>query len=238
MEWARARWEHGLGGPGFPWQEGEQAWLLAGQLESQAEQGREAACDEPGGDVPAQQLADPDSRWVQCDGLRVHYKLSLPLVRCRLVDRGGWGRMGAIRAGRRAGRCSRQIDGHLDPSRVLPARTHPTPPLLDLSTRLPCPAMLQGQRPVGDTALVLVHSFGGGVFSWRHMQQPLADACGLPVLAFDRPGFGVCGAGGQCRVQPSQLQPCSSFIPFRSWPWLGLLLTRPRPCATLLLPQA
>jgi hypothetical protein len=68
-------------------QEGEEAWLLAGHLQSRAEQGwgggrgeEEAGAAEAEADVPAEELADADSRWVDCGGLRVHYKLALPLV--------------------------------------------------------------------------------------------------------------------------------------------------------------
>lgn len=39
-------------------------------------------------------------------------------------------------------------------------------------------------------AIMCVHGFGGGVFAWRHLMQPLADAVGVRVVAFDRPGFG------------------------------------------------
>lgn len=87
-EWARNRWEHGLGGPGYPWQEGEEGWLVAGQLQAQAEEGQAAGgfagfgAAAPDHDVPAEQLADPDSRWAQCGGLNVHYKLAVPLVSC------------------------------------------------------------------------------------------------------------------------------------------------------------
>jgi hypothetical protein len=41
-----------------------------------------------------------------------------------------------------------------------------------------------------DVGIVLIHGFGGGVFAWRHLLQPLADAVGVRVVAFDRPGFG------------------------------------------------
>lgn len=145
--WARNRWEHGLGGWGFPWQvrcllrhreltfaslhagchlcwcggppvllpcpsvsppaevpcrahrpgqEGEDAWLLVGQLQSQAEEGRRAdGGGLPDADVPAEQLADPDSQWVECRGLRIHCKLALPLV------------SGGCEAGRRRGQHGR-----------------------------------------------------------------------------------------------------------------------------------
>ena len=57
--------------------------MLVGHLQSQAEEGQGSASSGslPNGDVPPQQLADPDSRWVECGGVRVHYKLAMPLVR-------------------------------------------------------------------------------------------------------------------------------------------------------------
>ena len=44
--------------------------------------------------------------------------------------------------------------------------------------------------------MVLVHSFGGGSFSWRLVMQSLADRCGQRVIALDRPGFGAAPAPG------------------------------------------
>lgn len=83
MTWARKRWEHGLGGLGLPWQEGEDAWLLAGQLQSRTEEGSGAQACPGEHDLPPDALADPDSRWAHCGALRVHYKLALPLVSVR-----------------------------------------------------------------------------------------------------------------------------------------------------------
>ena len=39
--------------------------------------------------------------------------------------------------------------------------------------------------------VVLVHGFGGGVFSWRHVMGVLARQVGCTVAAFDRPGWGL-----------------------------------------------
>lgn len=80
VTWARRRWEHGLGGLGLPWQDGEDAWLLAGQLQSRAEEGWSAQAGPEQQDLPPDALADADSRWARCGMLRVHYKLALPLV--------------------------------------------------------------------------------------------------------------------------------------------------------------
>lgn len=43
----------------------------------------------------------------------------------------------------------------------------------------------------GRFGVVLVHGFGGGVFSWRHVMSPLAHELGCAVTAFDRPGWGL-----------------------------------------------
>ncbi|XP_074312601.1 uncharacterized protein LOC141648053 [Silene latifolia] len=43
----------------------------------------------------------------------------------------------------------------------------------------------------GQCGIVLVHGFGGGVFSWRHVMGTLARQVGSPVAAFDRPGWGL-----------------------------------------------
>ncbi|KAJ3695236.1 hypothetical protein LUZ60_000613 [Juncus effusus] len=41
------------------------------------------------------------------------------------------------------------------------------------------------------SGVVLVHGFGGGVFSWRHVSRVLARQVGCNVVAFDRPGWGL-----------------------------------------------
>ncbi|KAF7814338.1 putative haloalkane dehalogenase [Senna tora] len=50
---------------------------------------------------------------------------------------------------------------------------------------------LEGIEPVGQIGIVLVHGFGGGVFSWRHVMDSLARQSNCPVAAFDRPGWGL-----------------------------------------------
>ncbi|XP_050232838.1 uncharacterized protein LOC126681336 [Mercurialis annua] len=43
----------------------------------------------------------------------------------------------------------------------------------------------------GQLGVVLIHGFGGGVFSWRHVMGVLARQIGCTVAAFDRPGWGL-----------------------------------------------
>ncbi|XP_030464587.1 uncharacterized protein LOC115684039 isoform X2 [Syzygium oleosum] len=43
----------------------------------------------------------------------------------------------------------------------------------------------------GQFGIVLIHGFGGGVFSWRHVMGVLSRQVGCAVVAFDRPGWGL-----------------------------------------------
>ena len=42
-----------------------------------------------------------------------------------------------------------------------------------------------------NVGVVLVHGFGGGVFSWRHVMGELSLQLGCRVVAYDRPGWGL-----------------------------------------------
>eukprot|EP01018_Ginkgo_biloba_P016281 Gb_19642 [translate_table: standard] len=48
-----------------------------------------------------------------------------------------------------------------------------------------------GHYKNGFDGIILIHGFGGGVFSWRHVMSPLARQTGCAVAAFDRPGWGL-----------------------------------------------
>ncbi|EEF44723.1 hydrolase, putative [Ricinus communis] len=52
-----------------------------------------------------------------------------------------------------------------------------------------CPE--QDIEETGQFGIVLIHGFGGGVFSWRHVMGVLARQVGCTVAAFDRPGWGL-----------------------------------------------
>ncbi|DBB10108.1 TPA: hypothetical protein ACH3X3_001692 [Trebouxia sp. C0006] len=123
--WARNRYKLGLLGQSHPWQGGEMTWRQMRQSQQQTD----FLYESEGGDtdVPASQLADKDSLFIQCNGLSVHYKQAYP-------------------------------------------------------TEATCS---------DETAILLVHGFGGGAFAWRNIMQPLANAAGCRVIAFDRPAFGL-----------------------------------------------
>ena len=65
---------------------------------------------------------------------------------------------------------------------------------LEVHYKVALPAPAEGHADLGQDGVVLVHGFGGGVHSWRLVMQALADAAGVPVVAFDRPGFGESAA--------------------------------------------
>lgn len=55
-----------------------------------------------------------------------------------------------------------------------------------------CKGSLDGNSESnGQFGIVLVHGFGGGVFSWRHVMGVLARQTGCKVAAYDRPGWGL-----------------------------------------------
>lgn len=97
-------------------------------------------------DVPADALADVDSRFVVIRGVRIHYKDSLeaPSRVEEASESGG--------SDRREG-----LGGFFPP----------------------------------DAAVVFVHGFGAGAFSWRKIAPSLATTLGVRVICLDRPGFGL-----------------------------------------------
>ncbi|KAL0380419.1 UNVERIFIED_CONTAM: hypothetical protein Sangu_0106200 [Sesamum angustifolium] len=53
--------------------------------------------------------------------------------------------------------------------------------------------------------IILVHGFGGGVFSWRNVMSDLARQTGCAVAAFDRPGWGLTSRPRQKDWEENQL---------------------------------
>ncbi|KAK4735987.1 hypothetical protein R3W88_010248 [Solanum pinnatisectum] len=51
--------------------------------------------------------------------------------------------------------------------------------------------LIQDLEGNGQFGIVLIHGFGGGVFSWRNVMGVLAQQVGCAVTAFDRPGWGL-----------------------------------------------
>ncbi|KAF1002827.1 hypothetical protein AG4045_023688 [Apium graveolens] len=51
--------------------------------------------------------------------------------------------------------------------------------------------VVEDSSTISHFGIVLVHGFGGGIFSWRHVMDVLARQVGCTVAAFDRPGWGL-----------------------------------------------
>ncbi|CAL8469298.1 g8839 [Coccomyxa elongata] len=130
VRWARRRAQMGLLGFGYPWEEGEEAWILmrqkAPQHDPERQQLFEPIDEEPSGATP-RSCADEDSCFIVMGPITLHYKVAHP----------------------------------------------------------------QEQERYPGACIVLIHPFAGGVFSWRNIMQPLVNQCHCPVVAFDRPGFGL-----------------------------------------------
>ncbi|KAJ0971260.1 hypothetical protein J5N97_019219 [Dioscorea zingiberensis] len=177
-------------------------------------------------DLPISFLADSDSLFMACQGITIHYKLSLPewplplsLSFSPFLEQSPNNRPPSISSGR----------FKLERPLTVPSKSHfhfdrtfsnqfqnsslYTPLLADSSAPS---TYLSGQVPAlilddedGDGclpnslnldmdleekdrfAVILIHGFGGGVFSWRHVMEVLAQQIGCTVVAFDRPGWGL-----------------------------------------------
>ncbi|XP_055825467.1 uncharacterized protein LOC129894008 [Solanum dulcamara] len=160
------------------------------------------------GEIPAKLLADVDSLFISCLGLSLHYKLRLPGSPCRSlsstvhVDR-------PLNLSSNVDYCIRRSYSSqysanclstplLDGFQTSPILSEEMPRLNldevgegDAVNRSGSPRPIQDLEGAGQFGIVLVHGFGGGVFSWRNVMGVLAQQVGCAVTAFDRPGWGL-----------------------------------------------
>ncbi|XP_058074602.1 uncharacterized protein LOC131223271 [Magnolia sinica] len=181
------------------------------------------------GELPIRLLADIDSLFITCQGLTVHYKISLPesavsrsLASTTFLESNPNCSSPRITPGRlKFDRPPLTVPSksqyhHLH--RSLSNQFHSNSlyaPLLAGSGTSACPPFSSDEIPalnldggereaglsnsmssegaegIGKFGVVLVHGFGGGVFSWRHVMGVLARQIGCTVAAFDRPGWGL-----------------------------------------------
>ncbi|KXZ55263.1 hypothetical protein GPECTOR_3g400 [Gonium pectorale] len=80
VEWARRRYQMGLAGFGMPWEEGEDAWVIMRRPDlEEMTKTSDGGGPDSGEDVPAEMLADDDSKFVELTpGLKIHYKEVTP----------------------------------------------------------------------------------------------------------------------------------------------------------------
>ncbi|KAJ4953800.1 hypothetical protein NE237_030632 [Protea cynaroides] len=177
-------------------------------------------------ELPVRLLADIDSLFIACQGLMLHYKLSLsespsrslasttffePSPSCR-SPRMTSGRFKPDRAPQTvpiktqyhlhrsfSNLChsSSLYDPLLDDSATSPVNLSEEIPVFSLDdgdgkrALSNCVRSDENAEGTGKFGIVLVHGFGGGVFSWRHVMGVLARQVGCTVAAFDRPGWGL-----------------------------------------------
>lgn len=171
-------------------------------------------------ELPIRLLADSESLFITCQGLTLHYKLSLPgspplhmsSTFCRTSSMsGGLSKFNrnltcvSPKMHRQLYRSySNQFHGSslyaplLDGPLTSPHLTEDIPVLhLDEivedeeTFKLESLSLEQNLEDTGQVGIVLIHGFGGGVFSWRHVMGPLARQSNCTVAAFDRPGWGL-----------------------------------------------
>lgn len=179
------------------------------------------------GELPVRVVADIDSLFITCQGLTLHYKISLPgspprslssvaFLESNLSCSSPKTAMGRPKPDRHPlsllskgqnhlhRSYSNQFHGSflyiplLDGSSTSPALSEEIPVLRladagdqDEGSKLNSGNPKNDMEGSGQFGIVLVHGFGGGVFSWRHVMGMLARQVGCTVAAFDRPGWGL-----------------------------------------------
>lgn len=158
------------------------------------------------GKLAVRLLADINSLFMACQGLTLHYKLSMScspprsLSSTTFLDRPSSNVLSKIQYHHH-----RSISNQFHTSSLYTPLLESTSPVLseempilslnengdqDEVSQLNKPA-LEWDEANGEFGVVLVHGFGGGIFSWRHVMGVLAQQVGCTVAAFDRPGWGL-----------------------------------------------
>lgn len=161
------------------------------------------------GELPARLLADVDSLFMACQGITLHYKLRIPgspsrsLSSTTFLDNPSLKLLSENQYNLRrsfsnqfhaSSLCTPLLDG----SPTSPVLSQDMPMLSlneasenDGSCQMGSPRLEVDLEANGQFGIVLVHGFGGGVFSWRNVMDVLSRQHGCVVAAFDRPGWGL-----------------------------------------------
>ncbi|GJW58547.1 alpha/beta hydrolases superfamily protein [Tanacetum coccineum] len=157
------------------------------------------------GELPVRLLADVDSLFMDWPGVTLHYKLSMPSPPSRTLS------YTLSLHERPSLNVISKTQYHL--RRSFSNQMHNSPlyaPLLDgtaseeipvfsldevsdenVSSKTVSHSLEQVPEVNGQFGIILVHGFGGGVFSWRHVMGVLSRQVNCIVAAFDRPGWGL-----------------------------------------------
>lgn len=173
------------------------------------------------GMLPVRLLADVDSLFTTCQGFTLHYKISMPsspprsLSSATLVEPSrsctpqlGIGRVPLGAISKTQHHLHRSYSNQFHSSSLYDPLLNSCASSTVLADEIP-PLSLDATDEKDEvrhinvfnldldlevnahSGIVLVHGFGGGVFSWRHVMGTLARQVGCPVAAFDRPGWGL-----------------------------------------------
>ncbi|GAB4842039.1 hypothetical protein Ancab_011999 [Ancistrocladus abbreviatus] len=170
--------------------------------------------------LPIRLLADFDSLFITCHGFTIHYKVSMPSSPPRSLSSRtfhecnsssnlppGNGRLKSILS-RTQSHLHRSFSNEFHSCSLYDPLLYSTTSSVFVPDGIPAlsldaacennelgdfnPFRLEADVGAHDQCgIVLVHGFGGGVFSWRHVMGTLASQVGCPVAAFDRPGWGL-----------------------------------------------
>ncbi|CAJ1951231.1 unnamed protein product [Sphenostylis stenocarpa] len=170
-------------------------------------------------------LANSDSLFITCQGLTLHYKLSLPgspphsLSSMSCIESNSSCITSAMEAGLAKSNthflstspniqsqlCRSYSNQFHGSSLHVPLLDGPITSIIsedipvfhlddiceDETSKLGFQSLEQNSKNIGQLGIVLIHGFGGGVFSWRHVMGSLARQSNCSVVAFDRPGWGL-----------------------------------------------
>ncbi|PWA73184.1 alpha/beta-Hydrolases superfamily protein [Artemisia annua] len=157
------------------------------------------------GELPVRLLADVDSLFMGWPGVTLHYKLSMPSPPSRtlsytlsLHERPSLNVISKTQYHLRRSFSNQMHNSPLH-APLLDGTTSEEIPVFSLdevsdenvSTKTVSHSLEQVPEVNGQFGIVLVHGFGGGVFSWRHVMGVLSRQVNCIVAAFDRPGWGL-----------------------------------------------
>lgn len=157
------------------------------------------------GELPVRLLADVDSLFMGCHGVTLHYKLTMPSPPSRtlsstLLERPSINVIPKTQYHLRRSYSNQPLYAPLlDATTTSPLLCEEIPIFsLDeganenvISKKYVSHSLEQVPEVNGQFGIVLVHGFGGGVFSWRHVMGVLSRHVNCIVAAFDRPGWGL-----------------------------------------------
>ncbi|CAI9286417.1 unnamed protein product [Lactuca saligna] len=160
------------------------------------------------GELPVRFLADVDSLFMCCHGVTLHYKLTMPNPPSRTLSSTLLERPSINVIPKTQYHLRRSYSNQLHTSPLYaPLLDVPTSPLEEVpifsldevtnenlisKTKKHVSHSLEQVPEInGQFGIVLVHGFGGGIFSWRHVMGVLSRNVNCIVAAFDRPGWGL-----------------------------------------------